>query len=136
MKNVEYYGVFVDKSTREKILKLVQNKIPEGWITYAYHITMLHRTHKNHNLEKYLVAFLGENVFFKIIGWGISDRAFAVITNCPSENKISHMTIAVAPGAKPVESNNITDWHYEQIGDIFRGYLSVQPHVKYKNYEK
>jgi hypothetical protein len=43
---------------------------------------------------------------------GVSDRAiaFGVGTDLSIVNKLPHVTIAVAPGAKPVDSNYISDW--------------------------
>ena len=55
---------------------------------------------------------LGKRHIVEIRSIGVSDRAMAGrVTNLQTKNAVSHVTIAVAPGAKPVESNNITDWN-------------------------
>jgi len=56
----------------------------------------------------------------KVLGWeeqliitsiGISNEAIAFgVSNYKTQNEHSHITIAVAPGSKPVKSNEIKQW--------------------------
>ena len=64
----------------------------------------------------------GHKVSFKVIGFGISPYALAAMVDLPSENEMSHITLAIAPGHKPVESNNIKDWFiFEDEQPVFTG---------------
>ena len=47
----------------------------------------------------------------RITSIGISDEAIAFgVNNYKTQNEHSHITIAVAPGSKPVKSNKIKEW--------------------------
>ena len=53
---------------------------------------------------------IGHPIKFYVIGYGISENVLAAMVDLPSENAVSHITLAVAPGHKPVEANDIEDW--------------------------
>lgn len=56
---------------------------------------------------------LGQETDLTVEAVGQSDRALAVKVKCAKfgcVNKVPHITIAVAPDAKPVESNFIPEW--------------------------
>jgi hypothetical protein len=56
---------------------------------------------------------LGTPTELTVEAFGESERASAVkvkVTNVPSFNKVPHVTLAVAPGARPVDSNFIREW--------------------------
>lgn len=121
MKNYEYYGVFLSEAEKTKLLLASSSVITEhtsksGWALnpriYATHCTIMHRANSKSNEEfaNILDMFLGCNVQFKVVGFGHSDKAIAALVDIPSFNTKSHITIAVAPDAKPVDSNKITDW--------------------------
>ena len=112
--NYNYYGVFLldseKKRLKEMFWEILSNPYLKGWKLYCDHCTILHRTHENQDIRKYLDLIIHHPVKFHVIGFGVSDDAIAALVDLPSENKISHITLAVAPGHKPVESNNIEDW--------------------------
>ena len=58
-----------------------------------------------------LDILLGEYQQLHVNSIGISEEAIAFrVDNYKTQNEHSHITIAVAPGSKPVKSNEITDW--------------------------
>lgn len=113
-KEYEYYGVFLLNSEKERLLTMFWDILGEsyldGWKIYADHCTLLHRTHKNQYIKKYLDMALKSPIRFKVIGFGVSENVVAAMVDLPSENDVSHITLAVAPGHKPVEANDIEDW--------------------------
>lgn len=105
-KKISYSAVLLDQQSHEKLLQLLREKIPEGWKTYAHHMTINMGSLKN-------PEDLGKLVEISATEVGISDMAMAVKVNgYPSKNAIPHITIAIniANGGKPVMSNNITNW--------------------------
>ena len=63
--------------------------------------------------QKVIIPLDKEPVDIDVIGIGTSDRAVALWVDAtikPLVNKVAHITVAVAPGAKPVESNYIKKW--------------------------
>jgi hypothetical protein len=57
---------------------------------------------------------VGEEVTLKVVGVASNERVMAakVETDVPSKNETKHVTLAVnrMVGAKPVESNKLSDW--------------------------
>ena len=83
---------------------------PGGWRVIAHHATV-----NMGPLEKGPMADVlpGTEVRLQITHVGKSARALAVRVEGDlfrSANQIPHITVGVAPGAKPVESNDIVDW--------------------------
>ena len=114
--NWNYYGVFFDDSAKRFLLNEAKKyiTIPEDWTNYCHHMTIVYN---NGTEEAQAVAEKYEPIVFntaklKVEKIGVSDRAvaFGVSTDLDIVNKLPHVTIAVAPGAKPVESNYITNW--------------------------
>ena len=110
-----YVGAFLDDSTRELILNKYKSFIPEGWKLYCDHTTFAFNNNSplaeavyNHYKEA-----IGAEVELISVGLGKSDRAIALELSkdgFETTNRVMHITLAVAPDAKPVESNAITDW--------------------------
>lgn len=113
-KDYNYYGVFLLDSEKKRLKELFWDILSfrylEGWKIYCDHCTILHKTHENQDIRKYLDLICGHPIKFYITGVGVSDNAIAALVDLPSENKVSHVTLAVAPGHKPMESNDIEDW--------------------------
>lgn len=105
MANV-YTAVALDATSRERLLGAVT--IPEGWKTYAEHMTVDLKP-----LAKSMAAELGgQTKSLTVVALGISEAAMAieVMTDAPSKNTRKHITIAVAPGCKPRQSSDIESW--------------------------
>lgn len=108
-----YYAVKLDEETRQRILERAKLlcPIPDGWKIYCDHITMCHSSHKDWpKWDKVLHRHLGTEMVFRITGYGKSDYAIALSVDLYTANLVSHITIACAPGAKPVQSNGIKNW--------------------------
>lgn len=112
-----YFGLFLDDESRAKLLALVSSMIPEGWRTICEHVTIAYNDGINGNGERLLRNWFEEFEYhLNVTEIGKSDKAFAVKVVFDSGKKIqttsnfAHITIAVAPDAKPVESNYITEW--------------------------
>lgn len=126
-----YYGIFFDKNTQKQLLEFAKNYvgIPDDWKIFCHHMTIIFNdksTEKQHMAKK-LDEYLGSKHIITIDGIGVSDRAIALGVRFITQNERSHITIATAPDAKPVESNNITNWYkideefsVEGTLDVFR----------------
>lgn len=128
--NWQYYGLFLDKDTRDKLISFIDNSkwsylFEELSKVYLDHCTLLHKSHLNDTIllnkliEERLDYLLEVNIIdYKLIitHIGISEKAmaFKVIinnSNISCTNKIPHITIGTYKDGKPVDSNNITEWH-------------------------
>ena len=108
----QYIGVFLDDASKQKLLGAVSDFIPADWKTYAHHMTILFGKNKNPVVEDYIKTNIGKTVLLNAVSIGISADAIAVkiSSEVPSDNKMPHITVAVPPRGKPVNSNNITEW--------------------------
>ena len=111
-----YYGIFLEPVVKDILIKRYKSLIPADWTVYADHITLVHKVDKNYDvLAKMLDNFIWQKMAFNIIGFGISENAVALLVDINTQNKHSHITLAVKPGHKPVESNLIENWYmYEK----------------------
>lgn len=119
MKNWIYYGIFFSDTTKAAILnytkKTLSNigyNIPDDWKVYCDHVTLLFndKSEEKQKEAEGLNLFLGDQASMRVISIGISGRAIALEVDYITQNKHSHVTVAIAPEAKPVESNDITSW--------------------------
>jgi len=79
--------------------------IPEGWTIHAHHMTMNMGACKDPSV-------LGETVDLKAVALGKDENVMAVLVESPigTQNENPHVTVAVAPGAKPFWSNQLKHW--------------------------
>lgn len=117
MENWIYYGVFFSQQTRYYLIQKAKElvDIPEDWKLYGDHMTIIFND-GNEEKNKQAIALddvLGWEQQLMISSIGISDEAIAFgVSNYSTQNEHSHITIAVAPGSKPVKSNEIKEWSY------------------------
>ena len=115
MENWIYYGVFFSQQTRYYLIQKAKElvDIPEDWKLYGDHMTIIFND-GNEEKNKHAIALddvLGWEQQLMISSIGISDEAIAFgVSNYNTQNEHSHITIAVAPGSKPVKSNEIKEW--------------------------
>ena len=104
--DVLYSAVVLDKASHNKLLERFALEIPDGWKTFAHHMTIAFGKGVANKED------LGKEVILKATKIGMSDMAMAVqVEGYPSNNAIPHITIAVNPdGGKPKDSNDITKW--------------------------
>lgn len=120
MEDFQYFGLFLDKDTRDKLISFIRTNINSSIIDYADkvfldHCTLLHISQLSGHTGLYyhLKAMIGREIPIKLVALGMSEKAFAFKVALPEQicvNKIPHIIIATYGGGKPVESNNITDW--------------------------
>lgn len=120
MEDFQYFGLFLDNSTRDELISFIRTEINSSIIddadnVFLDHCTLLHVSQLSGHtgLYNHLEAQVGREVPIKLIALGMSGKAFAFKVALPEQicvNKIPHITIATYRGGKPVESNNIIDW--------------------------
>lgn len=103
--DVLYSAIVLDDISHGMLLREFANKIPDGWKTYAHHMTIAMGVGAKDE-------DLGKEVSLTVTALGESDMAVAVMVHgYSSTNAIPHVTLAVNPnGGKPVMSNQITSW--------------------------
>jgi hypothetical protein len=111
-----YIGIFLDASSRRKLMKLYPK--PEGWNQYYDHMTVVFND--DSDVAKAVKSInehnIGKKFKLKLVGPGISKKAYAVKVELPkgvvSANMITHITLATCPGndGTAVDSNYITNW--------------------------
>ena len=103
---VSYSAVVLDPQSRQAILNHLS--IPNGWKVICHHMTI-----KMGELPENLKDKIGQQTTLRVTKMGRSDLALAVgIETSLSQNAIPHITVAInaANGAKPKDSNAITEW--------------------------
>ena len=111
--NWQYYGVFLDDRSQSVIEREFRNLIPLGWNKHADHITVQYNDYSQDAITKgrALSSKLGYDYSTRIVAVGKSDTAIALkVEGVETANKIAHITLAVSPEGKPVDSNKITEW--------------------------
>lgn len=125
-----YIGAFLNDYVKTNLLDKYKEHIPEGWKLYGDHATFAF----NNGSELAEAIFnhykdaIGVSLMLSSVGLGKSDRAIALkidATGLPCANHIMHITLAVAPEAKPVESNNIIDWSPLTVTDMLPARIGV-----------
>ena len=122
-----YYGVFLDQASRQALLEEVKRyvEIPEDWRIYCDHMTIVHRSNPQaETWKKIAEAKLNQKTALLVHALGRSEGAIAVMVNGQTANEIPHITVACAPGVKPVASNNITNWEEIEPFEV-RGKVGV-----------
>ena len=108
-----YFGAFLSDESKVLLMERFGHLVPDGWRTYCNHCTLsFGDPSDNKEVFDYIATFLGKTVEFEVVSIGISDEAVAlgVSGNIRSKNAIPHITLAVPPGGKPVNSNKIENW--------------------------
>jgi hypothetical protein len=103
--DILYSAVVLDKASKTKLLDMLGDRIPKGWVIHAHHMTITLGPLKDK-------TDVGKEVTLIVTSIGLSDKAMAVqVTGYPSKNAIPHITLAVNPdGGTPKMSNEITKW--------------------------
>lgn len=103
-----YSAVILDANSRLLLLREFGNLIPDGWEAICHHMTIGLKP-----LSKTLEDDLNSLKDLKVTHVGKSDMAIAVrVEGYFSYNDIPHITLAInkKEGAKPMMSNQITNW--------------------------
>lgn len=150
--NWQYYGLFLDKDTRDKLISFIGNSkwsylFEELSKVYLDHCTLLHKaqydekTFEDLSVKSWLdsllkFGFTDTEILINQIGFSDKAMAFKVILLPTSvtkheicRNDIPHITIGTYKDGKPVDSNYITEWH--EIEPI-----KIEAHLKLVYYGK
>jgi len=106
-----YTGVILGNQSVE-LLKKEFPPIP-GWKPFYHHMTICLGSLKNQSLNSGLplVSEIGKTIQLEVVGVGKNEIAYAAeVTGYISTNKRPHITMCIAPGFAPAESNNINTW--------------------------
>lgn len=111
----EYYALLLDEKSHDSLLTPAATypfDRPEDWKVFAHHMTIMHRSRFDLEMANWAESHLGEEFTVKAVSIGMENGVMAVGVkgDVPSTNVKPHVTIAVAPGAKPFMSNNIKEW--------------------------
>ena len=105
-----YTALKLDELSHNKLKDELASRIPEGWKVFCHHMTI--------NLGDASVGpaadMVGETMNLTATELGMDDKVMAVkvVSSCPSNNSIKHVTVAVnfAGGGKPKDSNDLKNW--------------------------
>lgn len=61
MAKVEYYALLLDQVQSTQLLKEFEHLIPDGWKTFAHHMTILHMSRPNAEIEAWAQEHTGES---------------------------------------------------------------------------
>lgn len=134
--NFIYFGLFLTDKSKEDLMKVANEIAPKQMVEasniYLEHITLLHKNDKHsdaiqlrmYNLLNHIFeSFIGETYEITVTHIGFNQKAIAFKVELPDGfpmflYKTYHITIATFHRARPVESNNIINWHtlYKPIG--------------------
>jgi hypothetical protein len=112
-----YIGVTLDEYSKNVLEEFFEKHNP--WKNanikkICHHMTIAFKTNVNDELYKWSLTNTNKNYKLKVLGYGWSNKAFAVFvdTIVPSANKVKHITCAVNldKRGKPVDSNGINNW--------------------------
>ena len=110
MGKVLYSAIVLDNESHQKILDTIH--IPEGWKTYAHHMTL-----SLSQLPEEWKNRIGEKVILNVDKVGSTDKAMALrVSNFERLMPgTPHITVAVdwENGGRPKDSNQIKDWTFK-----------------------
>lgn len=109
-----YLGIFLDDKSKKKLQR--KFRLPEGWREYYDHMTVVFNdgTEVAKAVKSINEKNIGDKFKLKVLGAGISDKAYAVKVALPigvvCANKTAHITLGCSEVGAPVDSNYIENW--------------------------
>jgi hypothetical protein len=125
-----YFGIFLDGESATKLREIVADILPPDWTVYCHHCTLSFGDPSvDPNVFNYIANTLGTTVSLNAVTLGLSDEVIAVgVTgNVKTRNKVPHITVATAPGVRPVRANDIRDWKPLPEGIRLNGVVDAYP---------
>jgi len=102
-----YAAVVLDDSSRRQLLSWWEKHVgtPLHSNVLAHHMTLKF----NPSADDLSVLPLGDKVVLRVTGWAADDKSQVVRVKAAakSANAVPHVTVAIAPGVKPVYSNEL-----------------------------
>jgi len=132
---IQYTGIVIDDLRKDRLLQLFDKYIPDDWkiINENMHVTIKLGALDDIDPMKYHLNF---PIHVNATHIGISDKAIALKVNIEtdkikSKNDIPHITLAYNKngGAKPKDSNYITDWQELKRPIKIRGIFQEVPYT-------
>lgn len=125
-----YWGLFIHEKDKRilvemanrELMKINRKKIPNNWEVYCDHITVVYNDGSTaaETFSDRLNGMSNMEMMYSVSKIGFSERVIAFgVEGVISQNEQPHITIAVAPGAKPVESNYIKNWYRIEPFSLF-----------------
>ena len=119
--NPVFSALELGRESCKQVHEAFKGSIPDGWTIYAHHMTIClgsladARSNGNPISEDLRTMIRGlkvkEKRALRVVSVGRSNGVLAAgVVGCPSVNRVPHITLACAPGHKPVESNQILKW--------------------------
>ena len=108
MERIQYSAVVLDDKSKHRLLKKLQNVIPEDWEKHADHMTI-----NVGEIDPEFERYLGMAVKLNVEKIGIDDKVIAVTASgFPTKSEKPHITIAVNTkmGGRPSMAKNLTNW--------------------------
>ena len=127
---IAYSAIVLNKSSRERLLRVMGDKIPENWEVIADHVTI-----NMGSIKDDATPHLDLPILIQALDYAINDKVLCVGVNCDpikTKNSKPHITIAVnrEGGAKPRDCNDIPDNEFINLKRPLRlsGYVREIPH--------
>ena len=109
-----YFGIFLDKESKEKLTSLAFQVVDNSWRIYCHHMTIAFNdgSEEAQELYNFYKDVFGEKFELIATHIGVSDDAVAVkvIYSPGTKTNFPHITLATPQGGKPVNSNYIKEW--------------------------
>jgi len=130
-----YWALKLTDETKNKLFSLIHENFvfPEEWKLHLDHITLVHENNVTPEVWNAICQILDNFVCprceFSVTGYAKNDSVWAFRVDALTMNHTAHITIATAPGHKPVESNEIKDDEWTEVWctEKFVGYLTCVP---------
>lgn len=125
-----YFGIFLDDRSKNLLIDSLIEMIPSGWTVLCHHCTLsFGDPADNREVFEYIARNLGKSASMDAVSVGLSDDAMAVglSGDFRSKNPTPHVTVAIPPGGKPVNSNRIAEWSDFRLDDKLTGTVDSFP---------
>lgn len=125
-----YFGIFLDDRSKNLLIDSLIEMIPSGWTVLCHHCTLsFGDPADNREVFEYIARNLGKSASMDAVSVGLSGDAMAVglSGDFRSKNPIPHVTVAIPPGGKPVNSNRIAEWSDFRLDDKLTGTVDSFP---------
>jgi len=119
-KTVQYTAVRLDYQSKKKLIESYKPQIPKDWRIKCDHVTIqMGRVPK---LFENFAVNLGDKIKLNITSLGKSEKAMAVqVSGVKTSNKFTHITLAISPEGRAVDSNFISKWEEEKNDLVLNG---------------
>lgn len=125
-----YFGIFLDDRSKNILIDSLLDRIPSGWNVLCHHCTLsFGDPSDNQEVFEYIAKNLGKKAELEVesVGLSVDAMAIGVTGDFHSKNAVPHITVAIPPGGKPVNSKKISDWTEFHLDDKLSGTVDSFP---------